>query len=171
MGLMDFAKNIGAELFQSEEEAAAKVKAHIESNNPGIENLEVKVEDGTATVTGVSEDVAAAQKAILMIGNVRGISQVNYDIQPKATEEAPVTEAETAKDGVATGPDYSGSEASLTEDLKTYEVKSGDTLSGIAKDVYGDASKYQKLFEANREVIVDPDKIYPGQVIRVPELR
>jgi nucleoid-associated protein YgaU len=49
-----------------------------------------------------------------------------------------------------------------------YTVKSGDTLSKIAKDQYGNASKYPAIFEANRPMLLDPDKIYPGQVLRIP---
>ena len=52
--------------------------------------------------------------------------------------------------------------------VEYYEIKSGDSLSAIAKKFYGDALQYPRLFEANREVIKDPDKIYPGQKIRVP---
>jgi Uncharacterized protein containing LysM domain len=47
-------------------------------------------------------------------------------------------------------------------------VKSGDTLSGIAKEVYGNAGKYHQIFEANRPMLKDPDHIYPGQVLRIP---
>jgi nucleoid-associated protein YgaU len=50
----------------------------------------------------------------------------------------------------------------------TYTVKAGDTLSGIAKSLLGDASKYPKIFEANRDVLSDPDKIKPGQVLKIP---
>lgn len=50
-----------------------------------------------------------------------------------------------------------------------YTVKSGDTLSAISKTVYGDASKYNKIFEANRPMLSSPDKIYPGQTLRIPE--
>jgi nucleoid-associated protein YgaU len=51
----------------------------------------------------------------------------------------------------------------------TYTVKSGDTLSGIAKQFLGDASKYQKIFEANRDILSDPDRIKPGQVLKIPK--
>jgi len=48
-------------------------------------------------------------------------------------------------------------------------VEKGDTLSAISKRVYGDANKYQKIFEANKPMLSDPNKIYPGQVLRIPE--
>lgn len=63
------------------------------------------------------------------------------------------------------------SEPREEEQSKFYEIKSGDNLSKIARQFYGDANKYPLIFEANREVIKDPDKIYPGQVIRIPRLQ
>jgi nucleoid-associated protein YgaU len=51
---------------------------------------------------------------------------------------------------------------------RTYTVKSGDTLSGIAKQHLGDANAYMKIFEANRDQLADPDKIKPGQVLKLP---
>ncbi len=55
------------------------------------------------------------------------------------------------------------------QDPKFYTVKSGDTLSGIAKETLGDANSYMKIFEANKPMLSDPDKIYPGQVLRIPQ--
>lgn len=52
---------------------------------------------------------------------------------------------------------------------RTYTVKLGDTLSAIALEHYGDANKYPRIFDANRDVLNDPDKIYPGQVLRIPK--
>ncbi len=49
-----------------------------------------------------------------------------------------------------------------------YEIVSGDTLGGVAKKFYGKASAYMKIFEANKDIISDPNKIYPGQKIRIP---
>jgi nucleoid-associated protein YgaU len=51
---------------------------------------------------------------------------------------------------------------------RTYTVEKGDTLSGIAKKMYGNANKYPQIFEANKPMLKDPDKIYPGQVLRIP---
>lgn len=50
----------------------------------------------------------------------------------------------------------------------TYTVQPGDTLSAIAKKHLGDANAYPKIFEANRDVLSDPDKIQPGQVLKMP---
>ena len=51
---------------------------------------------------------------------------------------------------------------------QTYSVRSGDTLSKISKQFYGDANKYMKIFDANRDTLSDPDKIKPGQVLKIP---
>jgi nucleoid-associated protein YgaU len=61
-----------------------------------------------------------------------------------------------------------GSAAAATQ---TYTVKSGDTLSKIAKDHLGDANAYMAIFEANRDQLTDPDKIKPGQVLKIPAAR
>jgi nucleoid-associated protein YgaU len=71
-------------------------------------------------------------------------------------------------------PDFSdvqsgaSSTAPAAEVYETYEVKSGDSLSKIAKRVYGNASAWKKIFEANRDVLKDPDKIFPGQKLKIP---
>jgi nucleoid-associated protein YgaU len=71
-------------------------------------------------------------------------------------------------------PDFSdvqsgaSSTAPAAEVYETYEVKSGDSLSKIAKSVYGNASAWKKIFEANRDLLKDPDKIFPGQKLKIP---
>lgn len=141
MGLFNFVHNIGRKLFGSEEEAPEKIKAHIDEENPGVKNLAISVQDGVAMLTGEAESAEAAEKAILMAGNVRGISEVRAD-------------------GLSAPP--------ATEKVEYYEIVSGDTLSAIAKRYYGKASEYPRIFEANREVIKNPDLIFVGQKIRIP---
>jgi len=60
--------------------------------------------------------------------------------------------------------------AAVDDGTQYYLIKSGDTLSAIAKQFYGDANKYQAIFDANREVIKDANLIFPGQKIRIPKL-
>ena len=110
-----------------------------------VENLGVTYDDGTVTLSGSVASQAAKEKAVLLAGNIKGVEQVNDE--HLTVKEAPASE-----------------EPAFT----FYEVKSGDSLSKIAKQHYGDANKWKALFEANREVIEDPDLIYPGQKIRVP---
>jgi len=143
MGLFDFAKNIGAKVFADKEDPAdqsEKIKSHIEKDNPGIANLEVSVSDGVVSLKGEAVSGEALEKAVLLAGNVQGVEKV-MAVTVKTPDEPRV---------------------------EYYEIVSGDTLSGIAKKYYGDAMQYPRLFEANREVIKDPDLIYPGQKIRVP---
>ena len=69
-------------------------------------------------------------------------------------------------------PDFSdvqgGSSSTAPTSEKTYVVKSGDSLSKIAKQEYGNANEWNRIFEANRDVLKDPDKIYPGQTLKIP---
>ncbi len=140
--MFDFIKNIGAKIFGSKEEAPQKLKEHIESDNPGVENLDIEMsDDGTVTLKGEAKDQDALEKAALMAGNVEGVEKV----------------------------DVSGVQVQQVEEKKVviYEIQKGDTLWAIAKKFYGDGNKYHKIFEDNKEVIKDPDKIYPGQKIRI----
>ncbi len=141
MGLLSFAKGIGHKLFNNEAEAADNITAYINEDNPGVDNLQVTVKDGVASISGEAKSAEALEKAVLMAGNVKGVSEVRSDD--------------------VTAP-------AATEKIEYYEIVSGDTLSAVAQKYYGKASAYTRIFEANREVIKDPDKIYPGQKIRIP---
>jgi nucleoid-associated protein YgaU len=147
MGLLDFAANIGRKIFDREEEGGTAIKSHIEENNPGIEDLNVEVKDGVAVLKGVAANEAAKEKAVLMAGNVQGVKEVRVDDVQLSPEAASASAIE----------------------VEFYEIQSGDSLSKIAKQFYGDANKYPQIFEANKEVIQDPDKIFPGQKIRIPK--
>lgn len=149
MGLFDFAKDIGSKLFSNEAEAAEKISAHILADNPGIEDLSAAYKDGQVTLIGVTDSSEAAQKTVLMAGNVEGVTEVIAKIE--ITEDD--TDIETAFE-----PD----------NVEYYVIESGDSLSKIAKKYYQNAMAYPRIFDANREVIKDPDLIYPGQKIRIP---
>ena len=140
MGLFDFASNIGRKLFSNEDDAAAKITEHLEANNPGVDGLSIDYQDGVVTVSGEGVDSAAVEKAILMAGNVEGVQQVVNNTNV------------TVEEG----------------QVEYYEIQSGDTLSKLAKNYYGDAMAYNRIFDANREVIEDPDLIFVGQKIRIP---
>lgn len=152
MGLFDFVTDIGHKLFTSDADAAEKISAHIQADNPGIENLNVLFKDGQVTVIGTTQSAEAAQKVILMAGNIKGVNEVIPKID--------IVEA-TAENVEATA-------ALQPNDVEYYVIESGDTLSKIAKKYYGNANAYPKIFEANKEVIKNPDLIFPGQKIRIP---
>ena len=142
MGLFDFATEVGRKLYTKEEEAPAKIKEHIEEDNPGINDLLVAFNNGIVTLSGNAKSPDALEKAILMAGNVKGVSQIINKVK---------------------------SALPLSSNVDYYEIKSGDTLWAVAKKHYGDGNKYTKIVEANKEVIKDADKIFPGQKIRIPK--
>ena len=150
MGLFSFMKNAGAKLFggsESSEEKAAKVKSHLEKYNFDLSGVKFAVEGDAVTVSGQAKNIDEKQRILATAGNVDGVSSVHDNLSLKEALKIEI-------------PDMS----------KTmYTVKSGDSLSKISKEVYGDANSYQKIFEANKPMLSDPDKIYPGQVLYIPQ--
>jgi len=146
MGLFDFVKDVGDRLFDTDADAAENIKQHLEIKTSGISNIEVEFDDGVATVCGDCINQATRDNAVLMVGNIAGVERVVADDlrAPEPKEEEPEEKAEF------------------------YEIVSGDTLGGIAKKYYGKASAYMRIFEANKDIISDPNKIFPGQKIRIP---
>lgn len=167
MGLMDFVKEAGEKLFGRGQAQAAMTEAKADPNNAAktqaansaagdaildyIKSQKLSATgltvtfDGassTASVFGVAPDQATKEKIALCCGNVAGVAKVNNMMSV----------------------DQSAPEA------KYYTVVSGDTLSKIAKTNYGDANKYMVIFEANKPMLSDPNKIYPGQVLRIPPI-
>jgi len=141
MGLFDFVSSMGKKLFSKDDDAADSIKTAIEEDNPGISNLGVAFDSGKVSLSGDADSAEAMEKAVLIAGNVKGVSDV----------------------------DASGINApAMTAEVQYYTIESGDTLSKIAKEFLGNAMDYPKIFEANREVIKDPNLIYPGQKIRIP---
>lgn len=164
MSLFGFVKDIGRQLFKKDGEAAASIKQHIEAHNPGVTGLAVSFDQGIVGLKGECDSVAAFQKCVLMAGNVKGVIDVyanGLTVKAGASDAAPAAGGDTGAAGVQDVP-------ASTVAVEYYLIKSGDTLSRIAKACYGDAGKYPRIFEANREVIEDPDKIFPGQKIRIP---
>ncbi|MCP4007927.1 MAG: peptidoglycan-binding protein LysM [Proteobacteria bacterium] len=141
MGLLDFAADIGKKLF-GDDDPAETMQKYIEDDNPGVDGLEVVIENDVATVKGKAEDKSAWEKVILMAGNVLGISEVQADELEVEDDSAPAA--------------------------VYYTIVKGDTLWGIASEHLGNGSRHPEIFEANREVIKDPNLIYPGQKIRIP---
>jgi nucleoid-associated protein YgaU len=142
MGLFDFVKGVGKKVFGNEAEASDKIRQEIEQDNPGIKGLSVNYDNGVVSLSGEAESREALEKAVLMAGNVQGVSAIHIE-----GLKAPPASAE----------------------VDFYVIEKGDTLSAIAKRFYGDASAYPRLFEANREVIKDANLIFPGQKIRIPK--
>jgi nucleoid-associated protein YgaU len=160
MGLFSFIKNAGAKVFgigktdaeeaaeavaaelKVEEAAARKLEETIRDLDLKVEGLSVHIDDDAATISGLAYDQATREKTILVVGNSNGIATVD----DKMTVEHVEPEAQF------------------------HTVVSGDTLGKIAKKFYGNAMKYPVIFEANKPMLEHPDKIYPGQVLRIPAL-
>ncbi|VAW47202.1 Uncharacterized LysM domain protein YgaU [hydrothermal vent metagenome] len=121
--------------------------------------MKTKFANGMVTLSNYVPNQEHKEKAVLAASNIAGISRVQDNLI-LGQKSADVVEAEKAE------AEKPGEEA---WESKTYAVKSGDTLGKIAKQFYGNAMEYQKIFEANKPMLPDPDKIYPGQVLRIPE--
>lgn len=132
----------GNEQRAAETAAAEKIKLTLHDLGLEAEDLKIVIHNGLATVSGKAEDTATKQKIILIIGNSKGIAAVEDRMEVEHVEE----------------------EASY------HTVVEGDTLSKIAQKVYRNALKYPVIFEANKPMLKDPDGIYPGQVLRIPNL-
>ncbi|MEJ5112561.1 peptidoglycan-binding protein LysM [Erwinia billingiae] len=145
MGLFNFVKEAGEKLWDSVtggDDQSKKLQEHITKLNlPGSDKIDVKVADGKASISGDAISQELKEKVLIAVGNVAGITAVEDNVNV----EQPATEA------------------------RFYTVKKGDTLSAISKEVYGDANKYNKIFEANKPMLSDVNKIYPGQTLRIPE--
>lgn len=108
-----------------------------------VDKLDVRFDDGVAEVEGMVADQETREKIILAIGNTEGVSQVKDAI-------------EVAEPG---------------EMSDMHAVVRGDTLWGLAEKYYGDGHKYPEIFEANKPMLNDPNKIYVGQVLRIPAIK
>lgn len=157
MGLFSFIKDAGEKLFGHKEEAqdvspeektrlnqaaAQAILNHINSLGLKWSDLMVSYKSGQVVITGSTPDQENREKIILAAGNVQGVDNVDDQL----TVEAAAAES------------------------RFYTVVKGDTLSKIAASQYGNAAKYPVIFEANKPMLTHPDKIYPGQNLRIPPL-
>lgn len=164
MGLFNFIKEAGEKLFGGKDaqaapaagaaptpgatpadlniKAASAIEAYIATQKLGVSNVKVTFDgaQGKVTVTGEAPTQAAKEKVTLCAGNVASVTSV--DNQLTVTNPEP--------------------------EAQYHDVVRGDTLSAIAKKYYDDANKYPVIFEANKPMLTHPDKIYPGQKLRIP---
>ncbi len=147
MGLFSFIKGAGQKLFGKKKEEVAPVelskidalKQEVTRLGIPVSGLDIELAE-QVVVSGMTQTNADREKIILALGNVDGIACVSDNITVTNPEPQSVF----------------------------HEVKSGDTLSKISKEVYGDPMKYNAIFEANKPMLEHPDKIYPGQILRIP---
>ncbi|MDO5647068.1 peptidoglycan-binding protein LysM [Paracoccus sp. (in: a-proteobacteria)] len=157
MAIWDFVKNAGKSVIGKAEaapapEAAAPehdadtqrkvdaLNAELTALGLGGNDVHLRLRGDTVVVESRGADRETMEKLILAVGNIEGIAQVEADLPPAEGGAEPVF----------------------------HTVQKGETLSAIAKKHLGDANKYRLIFDANRPMLSDPDKIYPGQVLRIP---
>jgi nucleoid-associated protein YgaU len=155
MSIISFIKDAGEKLFghaeavaaapapdAANQAAATAIAGYIAAQNLKVDGLVVAFDGATGTVSvgGEAVDQETKEKVVLCCGNVHGVSSVSDAL----------TVAQPA------------------DESRYYTVVRGDTLSAIAKSQYGNANQYMKIFEAHKPMLADPDKIYPGQLLRVP---
>jgi nucleoid-associated protein YgaU len=144
MGVWDFVKNAGKKLGigKDDEEAPAPdaLKKEVEDLGLDAEGLDIEVEGDKVRIKGRAKSQEAKEKVVLALGNVAGVAKVEEDITTEKAEKEAVF----------------------------HTVEAGDNLSAIAQKYLGKASRYPEIFEANKPMLKDPDKIYPGQMLRIP---
>lgn len=140
--LFKFAREAGEKFREGIKDISEGIQDRISGHKTKVKDLKVEQDGERVVLKGKAANRAEAEKAIVAAGNTPGIGEVESHID---IESEP-------------------------EQTNFYTVKSGDTLSKIAKEFYGDAMKYPAIFEANTPMLKDPDLIYPGQTLRIPVL-
>ena len=149
---------------KSLEEKTAEAVKSLRGSIKGLKSLDAVVEGKTVTLTGEADSIEAKGKAMAEFNK---LVETENTINKIALAKAPVPAAPTPAAGaVVTGGAPAAAAAGAG---KVHVVEKGDTLSAIAKKYYGKANAYMKIFEANKDVLTDPDKIKPGQRLRIPD--
>jgi len=143
MGLFSFIKSVGESLgigTEDEPPPADKISEAVKDLGLDVDGLDVQVDGDKAVVKGSVADQATLEKVVVAIGNTIGIGSVDAQVEAREAGPEPVF----------------------------HTVQKGHTLWAIASKHLGNGSKYPAIFETNRPMLSDPDKIYPGQVLRIP---
>ena len=174
MGIFDFIKNAGNKVFKRDKDddgdSVEDVRRHLASHGVSTQDVTIMVDGEKVTLMGYVPTMDVKEKTVLLAGNIDGISKVDdrlhVGVRPgKATGAVAGSTQGTGTGKVAMSPDETPGPQWQS---RIYTVEKGDTLSAISKKMYGDASDYNIIFEANKPMLADPDKIYPGQVLRIP---
>ena len=120
---------------------SVELESYVRKMDLSVSGLDIRYDDGTAFIDGEAADAATKEKVILAVGNVAGVAQVDENLTVASAGDA---------------------------NSEMYVVEPGDTLWAIATAAYGDGNRYPEIFEANKPMLDDPDKIFPGQVLRIP---
>lgn len=148
MSLLSFVKEAGEKLIDlltpGNANASEQLKDHIAKVGLGNPNVQTTVDGDKVTVTGEVASQEEKEKILLALGNIAGVGSVDDQITV-------------------------GGQPLVVTAERFVVVKAGDTLSAISLRVYGNANQYEKIFAANKPMLKDVNKIYPGQSLRIPE--
>ena len=162
--MFDFIKDAGEKIFKpGEAKAEDAIAKHIGSYGLDIAGLKVEVDGSTAVIEGEAKDVTTREKAVLVAGNIEGINKVDDRMTVAAGASGADFSAVTGGSSAVVGAIRPGARST-----RTHSTPHGRSEAAIAKEMYGNANKYPVIFEANKPMLTDPDKIYPGQVLRIP---
>lgn len=142
MSLFNFVRNAGAKLFTGAKPEDQALKDHVDGLGMQSGGMDVSYDNGKVIASGTVATQAEKEKILLALGNVEGVESVEESIKVDSSEP----------------------------ESTFHTVERGDTLSAIAKKHYGKASEYMRIFEANKPMLENPDRIYPGQVLRIPPM-
>ncbi len=143
MGFIDFVKRAGKRLGIGKSDAAPSadaLKKEVKKHGLEADELDIKVDGDEVELRGEAMSKALREKIIVAVGNIAGVARVNNQIDTKDD----------------------------TADAEFHTVAKGQTLWGISAKHYGSGKHFKDIFEANRPMLTHPDKIYPGQVLRIP---
>jgi LysM repeat protein len=153
---------------KSESEPTVTVTPSQALRNAGIDPSELKFSFGTGTIS-VSGEISDASDRQRIIEVLTGLPDISV-VQDHMTDAAPASAQPESPAAVIEATVVEGGDGEPADESDTYTVQTGDTLWKIAQQVYEDGSKYMKIFEANTDLLKDPDHIYPGQELKVPRL-
>ena len=154
---------------KSLEEKTAEAVKSLRGSIKGLKSLDAVVEGKTVTLTGEAESIEAKGKAMAEFNKLVETENTLNKIRLAQAPVAARGPAPAAAAVVTAGAPAPTAAAVAQAAAKVHVVEKGDTLGAIAKKYYGKASAYMKIFEANRDVLDDPDKIKPGQKLRIPD--
>ncbi len=126
---------------RAEARKSTELEKYVRDMDLSVAKLDIRYDNGTAYIDGEAVDAATKEKVILAVGNVEGVAKVDESLTVASDDGS---------------------------DSEMYVVEPGDTLWAIATAAYGDGNRYPEIFEANKPMLSDPDKIFPGQVLRIP---
>jgi len=170
MGIFDSIKNAFGGKDEPQPDVTVSPSQMLREAGLDPSRLKFGFAEKTITVSGDITDEADRQKILDVLAGAPGISTVKDNMAVAAPAESPAPHPAPEPPVVETAPEVT-TEESTEDSPKKYTVKSGDTLWKISQEMYGEGSKYMKIFEANTDLLENPDRIFPGQELVIPELK